>query len=61
MIGSAHAFLFTPAFSEVVSELINKTDCQVIADLGAADIQEPWRNTTRDTAQYCIDRVEAHE
>lgn len=59
MIGSAHAFLFTPAFSEVVSELINKTDCQVIADLGAADIQEPWRNKTRDTAQYYIDRVEA--
>lgn len=59
MIGSAHALLFTPAFSEVVSELINKTDCQVIADLGAADVQEPWRNKTRDTAEHYIDRVQA--
>jgi hypothetical protein len=58
MIGAAHAILFTPSFAEVVSDLINLTDCQALADLSAADHHEQWTNKTRDTEKYTADRVE---
>jgi len=59
MIGAAHAILFTPSFSEVVSDLINLTDCQALADLSAADHHEQWTNKTRDTVEYASDRKES--
>ena len=58
MIGNANAIFFTPSFAEVVSDLINHTDCQELADLGAADMNEPWTNKTRDTAVWPADRAE---
>ena len=58
MIGNAHAILFTPSFAEVVSDLINHTDCQEVADLGAADLNELWTNKTGDTAVWAADRAE---
>lgn len=58
MIGAAHAILFTPSFAEVVSDLINLTDCQALADLSAADHHERWTNKTRDTVKHATDRKE---
>lgn len=58
MIGNANAIFFTPSFAEVVSDLINHTDCQELADLGAADMNEPWTNKTRDTAVWPADRAD---
>ena len=58
MVGNANAIFFTPSFADVVSDLINKTDCQAVADLGAADLNELWTNKTRDTAVWAADRAE---
>lgn len=52
MIGSANAIFFTPSFVEVVSDLINQTDCQALADLSIADLDKGWTNKTRDTVVY---------
>ena len=58
MIGNANARFFTPSFADVVSDLINRTDCQAVADLVAADLNEHWTNKTRDTAVWAADRAE---
>ena len=58
MIANGHASTFTPSFAEVVATLITQTDCQIVADLGAAALREHWIEKTRYDVEFAVDRME---